>query len=220
MSGLVLLAALAALTMRSEQPDVVIESLPPCTATLDGASDPQVTVVVFDVSGSVIDSGGADPAGRSFEEGRLLAAALAEAPCSADDRMGAVIFASSPVEVPPIPLTSLSVIESALTRPPDGEIGGSTNLSAALDTVAEIAARYPDHTATAIVLSDMQPDDPARVASALEELDGLNLHLVALGEADQSFDWAFQSVTPLDQVRRGDIARALATAVSQTRTEG
>jgi uncharacterized protein with von Willebrand factor type A (vWA) domain len=201
---------------RDEADLAAIDPLPPC---VEGAPA-QVTIAVFDVSSSVIDSSGADPGGRSFEEAKLLARALAEQPCTSDDRMGAVIFASTFVEVPPIPLSSLSVIESAITRPPDSEIGGGTNLSGALELTAAIADRYPNHQVTVVVLSDMQVDDTAEVRTSLARLSNHSLHLVALGEYDPRLDAAFETVSPpINRVRPGDVANALANAIAHPRKE-
>lgn len=211
------LALIPLLAMRpAEHPERTLGPLPQCA----GDARSQMTLVVFDVSGSVIDGDGADPRGRSFDESRLLARALADQPCTPDDRMGAVIFASTSVEVPPIPLTSLSVIEAAIKRPPTSEIGGGTNLSGALALVNDMTGRYPDHDITVILLSDMQVDNPAAITAQLQRLAGHSLHLVGLGLYDPRFDSLFDTVTPLtDEVGRGDVGEALAEAVAQSRED-
>ena len=211
------------LALRPAEDGASLDPLPMCVQSAhEGGQEvrSQVTIVVFDVSTSVIAGAGADPNGRSFSEARLLARALAESPCTADDRMGAVIFASSSVEIPPIPLSSLSVIESAIKRPPQSEIGGGTNLSGALSLVGQVADRYPDHDVTVVVLSDMQVENTAQVSRALSNLRNHNLHLVALGAYDTRFDGAFDTVaTLINEVAPGDIAGALAAAITHTRKD-
>lgn len=192
-----------------------IAALPACTSQ----ADPHTTIIVFDVSDSVIDSGGADSKGRSFDEARLLARALANTPCTDDDRLGSVVFADTSVEIPPIRLSSLSVIESVLVRPPEHEIGGGTNLLEALELVRDMADRYPDHEVTVVVLSDMEVGGDPAVAEVLAELGGHHLHLVALGLYDPRYDQAFETVTQLDAVHAGDVADALAAAITHTRKE-
>lgn len=207
----------------AESAELVLAPLPQCVESArrdDPVVRPQLTLVIFDVSTSVIAHGGADPDGRSFGESLLLARALADQPCTANDRMGSVIFASTSVEIPPIPLTSLSVIESAIKRPPTNEIGGGTNLSGALLMVDDIANRYPDHDIAVILLSDMQVDDPQVIAAELLHLADHHLHLVALGSYDPRFDAAFDTVTVLiDEVAPGEVGQALADSVIHTRKD-
>lgn len=182
-------------------------------------SGPRLVVTVLDVSSSVIDPQGADPKGRSFDEARAVAEHLAKHPCHPDDRFGAVIFADQPVALEPTLLTSASIVQAALRRPPASELGGGTNLLAAIDTAKAMAARFPGHDRTVVVLSDMQQDQPADVlGAALDRLGGhAAVHLVALGDHDATFDPRFEDVHEIDRVHRGAVARALVDAIAATR---
>lgn len=190
-------------------------NLPPCVD-----DRPELTVTVLDVSSSVIADGGADRRGRSFDETILLAEHLGRQACSADDRLGAVIFASRAVEIPPTLLTSHSVIAASIKRPPESEIGGSTDLAGALARVVQLADRFDDHRLTVIVLSDMAVDDEQATRALLGQVAGRSsLHLVALGDVpDRSFHEEFQSVIALETVQHGDVASALADVISNSRT--
>ncbi|MGH2755616.1 MAG: hypothetical protein ACRDLB_14470 [Actinomycetota bacterium] len=178
---------------------------------------PQLVIPILDVSDSVIGSGGADPSGRSFDETGLLAAHLARHPCTTEDRFGMVIFAETTVELEPIPFSSLSVIDAALKRPPAHEIGSGTSLDRALDAAAAMAARFPTHDATVVVLSDMVVEQPAAVRNALSRLDRSRLHLVALGDHDAHLDASFATVTELGDASSGEVAEALNDAVIDSR---
>ena len=193
---------------------VEIDSLAQCST-----GRPQVTVPVLDVSGSVIDSGGADPHGRSFDEARALARALSEAPCTRDDRFGAVIFASDAVEIPPTLVSSQSIIERNLVRPPKDEIGGGTDLVRALDLTDQVARRYPGTDVIIIVLSDMDVPNSSELDARLATMGASQMHLVALGRHDPRYDSRFESVTELADVGRGAVAEALADAVSFSRLD-
>ena len=199
------------------------DPLPQCVVSTPAGPTgvrPQATVVVFDVSSSVIDQDGCRSPRPKLQRVRALARALAEQPCTPDDRMGAVIFASTSVEVPPIPLASLSVLDSAIKRPPESEIGGGTNLSGALSLVGNVVDRYADHDVTVVLLSDMQVDDPRVVAAELNRLADHHLHLVALGSYDPRFNGAFDTVMPLTgDIEAGDIGQALAAAITHTRKD-
>lgn len=187
-------------------------ALPACRT-----SRPQVTIPVLDVSSSVIDPGGADPKGRSFDETRLLARALQAAPCTRDDRFGAVIFAGDTVEVPPTLVSSASIIERNLVRPPASEIGSGTDLGRALELTKQVAGRHPSADITVVILSDMGVGDPSGVEAQLASLGASRLHLIGLGRHDPQFDALFDSVTVLEQVERGAVARALSDAVASSR---
>ena len=187
-------------------------SLPPCRT-----GRPQVTIPVLDVSSSVIDKGGADPKGRSFQETRLLARALREAPCSADDRFGAVIFAGDAVEMPPTLVSSTSVIERNLVRPPTSEVGGGTDLLRALDLTAQVASRYPEADVSVVVLSDMEVSNQSDIESRLASLPVTHIHLIGLGNHDRQYDSRFDSVIELETVKKGAVANALVEAVGSTR---
>lgn len=193
-----------------------LPSLPPCPS-----AQPELTVLVPDVSSSVIDSDGADPDGRSFVEARLLAEHLAEHPCSEDDRMAAVIFANRSVEIPPTPLTSLSVLRTTLRRPPTKEIGDGTDLAPALERVEQLVERYPDHRPTIVLLSDMVigEDTTERVHGMLRGLPAGSVHLVALGTHDPRFDQDFSTVTSLDGVAPGSVASTIAALIATTRMD-
>ena len=187
-------------------------TLPPCNT-----GRPQVTIPVLDVSSSVIDRGGADPDGHSFEETRLLARALREAPCSRDDRFGAVIFAGDAVEMPPTLVSSTSIIERNLVRPPVREIGSGTDLLRALDLTDQVASRYPEADVTVVVLSDMEVSNPSAVEERLATLPVSHIHLIGLGSHDRQYDSRFDSVIELARVTKGTVATALVEAVGSTR---
>ncbi len=195
--------------------DRVIElpALPACSS-----ANPQLTVLVPDVSESVIAPGGADPKGRSFDEAKLLARHLSEHRCTDDDRLAAVIFANRSVEVPPTALDSMSVIEAVMKRPPQDEVGGGTRLVPALERVETMLGRYPDHEATVIVLSDMQAEDPDELRPVLDRIERDNLHLVALGQHNGLFDEAFETVNILDAIPRGSVAKTLNDIIAGERT--
>lgn len=194
---------------RENPPDIVVS---PCTT-----SRPQITIPVLDVSGSVIAANGADPSGRSFNEARDLARALSEAPCTRDDRFGAVIFADQAVELPPTLITSQSIIEKTLVRPPRQEIGGGTDITRAIDLVDQVAQRYPQADVTAVVLSDMQADSHDALRARLETTTVDHIHLVALGDYDPRHNSSFDTVTDLASVERGDVASALVDAINASR---
>lgn len=191
----------------------------PETLALPGCATgrPEVTIAVLDVSSSVIDSGGADPHGRSFDETRLLAKALNQAPCSRDDRFGAVIFANQAVEMPPTLVSSQSIIGRNLVRPPKSEIGSGTELVRAFDLAHQVAGRHAEADVTVLVLSDMQGDDPHEVDRQLSAMTASHMHLIALGHHDDRYDRLFDTVTELDQADEGAVAAALAEAVASSR---
>ena len=187
-------------------------ALPPCST-----GNPQVTIAVLDVSSSVIDRGGADPRGRSFDETRLLAKALNDAPCNQDDRFGAVIFANKAVEMPPTLVSSQSIIGRNLVRPPTDEIGGGTDIVRALDLTEQVATRHPEADVTVIVLSDMHGKDPDELDRRLATMTVSHIHLIALGNHDERLDPRFDSVTVLTDVHKGAVAAALVEAVGSSR---
>ncbi len=217
--GLILvLATIAALTVPYLQRLLADDDDGLGVLTACATSTPQLVVVVLDVSSSVIDRGGADPAGRSFDESIRVAEMMRDAPCTSDDRFGAVIFADQAVEVPPILVSSHSIIEATIKRPPQTEIGAGTRIAPALRRTQQIANRHPDHHTSVIVLSDMVTEED--VSDALERLRlaGLHsLHLVALGTHDSSSDHLFDAVMPLAHAGQGDVGRALVNAVNESR---
>lgn len=178
-------------------------SLPPCVN-----GQPQLVIPVFDLSSSVIDSGGADPGGRSFDEAVAVARAMRDMPCSPDDRVGAVLFADAAVEVPPVLVHSMSVIEKTFERPPSDEIGAGTDIAEALERVQEVIARHPQLSPTVVVFSDMEDEDSA-IGGQLSAIGRDRVHLIALGDHNSMHDGSFASVTELDDVGRGDVAAAL-----------
>lgn len=182
-------------------------------------SGPRLVIPVLDASSSVIDQGGADPRGRSFDEASAVADHLAATPCTDDDRFGVITFASTAVELEPARLTSLSIITGALRRPPDDELGGGTDLTSAIRLTTAMVSRFPDHTATVIVLSDMRADDVTTLGPALHQLSQVaSIHLIALGDHETTFDDRFTTVTTLHDVASGQIARALADGISRDAT--
>ena len=187
-------------------------ALPGCST-----NRPEVTIAVLDVSSSVIDTGGADPHGRSFDETRLLARALNQAPCSRDDRFGAVIFANEAVEMPPTLVSSQSIISRNLVRPPQAEIGSGTELMRAFDLAHQVAGRHPEADVSVLVLSDMQGGDPHKIDQQLAAMTAGHLHLIALGNHDDTHDGRFDTVTELEEVHKGAVAAALADAVASSR---
>jgi hypothetical protein len=194
---------------------IVLDDPGPCRS-----ARPQLVIPILDVSDSVIGSGGADSHGRSFDETRLLARHLARHHCTSKDRFGTVIFADGVVELEPTPFSSLSVIESALQRPPVNEIGSGTRLDRALQAAAAMTARFPTHDATVIVLSDVVVNDPVAVQAELAKLDESRLHLVALGDYDPHLDTSFSTVTDLGDASSGEVAQALNDAVIDARKRG
>ena len=187
-------------------------ALPPCST-----SRPQVTIAVLDVSSSVISSDGADPHGRSFDETRHLARALNSAPCSQDDRFGAVIFANNAVEMPPTLVSSQSVIGRNLVRPPEAEVGVGTDIVRALDLAEQVARRHSESDVTVIVLSDMHGNTLDELHRRLATMTVSHVHLIALGNHDDQLDSRFDSVTVLADVGKGAVAAALVDAVGSSR---
>jgi hypothetical protein len=184
------------------------------------SGQPQLVIAVLDVSDSVIAENGADPDGRSFDESQKLARHLAAHSCTAADRFGAVIFADGVVEFEPTPLTSLSIIEAALRRPPASEIGSGTRLDSAMQAAWAMGNRFPNHDATVVVLTDAQVDNPDDTGAALAQMDESRLHLVALGQHDALFDSMFRTVNDLGQAAPGEVAQALNEAITDSRTHG
>lgn len=177
---------------------------------------PQLVIVVPDVSSSVIDSNGADPSGRSFQEAILVAKLMRDTPCSSDDRFGAVIFANKAVEVPPIPVSSHSLLAATLTRPPESEIGSGTRIGPAIDRALTMASRFPEHKTTIILLSDMQTEED--LTTQLIATETTRFSLVALGASrDASYDDFFDSVVPIRQVSRGSVGMSIVQAINQAR---
>ena len=220
-----LIAALAAVLLLAAEPRVDWASVVPSGNASSKAmalpacntSRPQITIPILDVSSSVIDGGGADPHGRSFDETRRLARALGEAPCNQDDRFGAIIFANKAVEMPPTLVSSQSIIGRNLVRPPENEIGGGTDLVRALDLAEQVADRYPEADVTIVLLSDMQATDPAALDTRLATRTASHVHLIALGNHDPRYDSRFDSVTELTDVQKGTVAAALVEAVGSSR---
>jgi hypothetical protein len=176
---------------------------------------PQLVVVVLDVSSSVIDWGGADPRGRSFQEAIEVAELMREQPCTSEDRFGAVIFADGSVEVPPVLVTSHSIIEASIKRPPASEIGSGTHIGPALELAAAMMARHPEHQKTVVVLSDMETKED--LSSALGRLSFDGLWLVALGDHDPRYDRYFDAVEVLGRVGVGEVGQTVVAAVDEQR---
>ncbi len=216
--GVLLLAVAPRIDWGSLSPfqggDAEARALPPCST-----GRPQVTIAVLDVSSSVISGNGADPRGRSFNETRLLARALNQAACSRDDRFGAVIFASEAVEMPPTLVSSQSIIDRNLVRPPTDEIGEGTDIVRAVDLVQQVADRHPEADVTAVLLSDMEGNTPDELDRRLATMTVSHLHLIALGHHDERFDRWFDSVTVLADVPKGAVAAALVEAVGSSRLD-
>lgn len=214
-----LLAALALLAAFTwpEEPDVALVDPPAIPGCESGR--PQLTIPVLDVSSSVINPDGADPAGRSFEESRLLVRSLLVAACDVDDKFGAIAFADRPLElVPPTPLTDTALIDRSLRAPSEALVGGGTDIVAAMEAVALTLRQHPNHETIVVLLSDMVGSrSGASLDSKLASTLADHLHLVALGDHLPDFDSRFDSVVKIDAARPGAVAQALADAVAASR---
>lgn len=146
------------------------------------AAEPTLLIADFDNSGSVTSPVGTDPLSNRFGEVRYAFSVVARR--GSRHELGAVLHFDSPTrsDVGPVPLTrrGLLTLRSGLRTPPDG--AGSSELAPSLARATELAASYPDHKATLVVLSDFLLLDPQpdQVLSALAAFPG-QVHAVILG---------------------------------------
>ncbi|TDD28363.1 VWA domain-containing protein [Kribbella turkmenica] len=146
------------------------------------STDPTITIVIADDSGSVIGPAGADPVSNRYEEAWRAFRAIGGG--GAKHEFGAVLHFDTPTsrDVPPTPLTrsGLQQLRSGLRFPRDS--AGTSCLGPSLTAATNLANQYPNHTATLIVLSDFElfDDNAAQVLDDLADFPG-DVHAVTLG---------------------------------------
>lgn len=173
---------------------------------------PTLLITLFDDSGSVMSPGGSDPLSNRYAEVTRAFSAVARK--GSRHELGAIIHFDTPssgeVEPTPITRTGLLKLRPGLRPPRDG--AGTSELGPSLERAYEIAAAYPDHETTLVVLSDFQlfDPDPAEVLSHLAAFSGdvqavvLGSHLPA-GVLDPAI-----AVSSIDRDSQpGTVARAL-----------
>ncbi|MCY3785954.1 MAG: VWA domain-containing protein [bacterium] len=204
-------AAAAMWQLNRPEPIGAASTLPVCDS-----DHPHLTVVVLDVSPSVISADGADPDGRSFDEARELARLLAADPCTPDDRFAAIVFGAEAIlQMPPTLLSQSSDIAAGLRNQGYANLGDSTDISASIRTVDSIASDHPHHELSAIWLSDMMGDPFTE--QHLRTLAAEHAYLVALGDYDPYFNQYFDAVHEIVTVKPGAVAHALTESISRTR---
>lgn len=181
---------------------------------------PTLLVAVFDDSGSVTSPAGTDPLSNRYAE--VTEAFRVVARRGAAHELGAVLHFDTPSsgQVGPVPLTrrGLLVLRRGLRVPANG--AGSSELAPSLHAATGLAASYPDHQATLVVLSDfaLLDPDPGPVLTELAAFPG-QVHAVVLGRAlpagvlDERI-----TVTPIDRDDPpGAVARALFSSLTTHR---
>ncbi|TMQ91742.1 hypothetical protein ETD83_29515 [Actinomadura soli] len=173
---------------------------------------PTLVIALFDDSGSVVSTGGTDPAAQRFAE--VGSALSLVARYGSSHELGAILHFDSPshADVAPVPLTRHGVarLRTGLRVPPDG--AGSSVLAPSLARPIELATGHPDHAVTLVLLSDFQilDPDPRRTLAELTAFPG-RVHAVVLGSqvGDEVFDRRI-SVSRIDQHSQpGAVGRAL-----------
>lgn len=173
---------------------------------------PTLVIALFDDSGSVVSTGGTDPAAQRFAE--VDSALTLVARYGSSHELGAVLHFDSPsrADVAPMPLTRRGVarLRTGLRVPPDG--AGSSVLAPSLAQAVALAQAHPRHEVTLVALSDFQllDPDPPQVLAALAAFPG-RVHAVVLGSqvGDEVFDTRI-SLSRIDQHSQpGAVGRAL-----------
>ncbi|MGQ4268583.1 hypothetical protein [Nocardiopsis changdeensis] len=173
---------------------------------------PTLTIAIFDNSGSVISPSGTDPLSNRFAEVEHAFAVVAKQ--AAPHELGAVLHFDSPCrgDVAPVALNrgGMTKLRGGLTVPSDG--AGSSALLPSLRQAVKLTERYPQHTATLVVLSDFMLLD-ANPTAALRELAAFpgEVHAVVLGGRLQ--ENAFDSRVTVTHVQRDDPPGAVARAL-------
>lgn len=203
---------------REPYPDVLLPSPPPCPED----PEPQLTVVATDDSGSTRRS---DPFDRRYPEARGVLDWLADGgACHPDDTVAVVHFgdvASDPVVV----LHGNTVLEAAgpALAGPDPQVGGGTDILAAIDVADDLAASHPDPEPRLVLATDgeLSSDAYPQTVEAVGRWRG-GVSAVALGGALPD-EWAGAPIeqTVLDRgTRFGDIAYLLSEQwITDTRPE-
>ncbi len=146
------------------------------------STEPTITIVITDDSGSIIGPAGADPVSNRYEEAWRAFRAIGRR--GSKHELGAVLHFDTPTsgDVQPTPLTraGLQRLRSGLHVPRDA--AGISCLGTSLKTATDLADRYPSHRATLIVLSDYElyDDNVAQVLDDLANFPG-DVHAVVLG---------------------------------------
>ncbi len=149
------------------------------------ASEPTITIVIPDDSGSVIGPAGADPVSNRYDEAWRAFRAIGRR--GGKHELGAILHFDTPTsgDVPPTPLTraGLQRLRGGLHVPRDA--AGCSCLEPSLSAATALANAYPDHRATLVVLSDFELFD----LNLNEVLGGLtafpgDVHAVVLGDPE------------------------------------
>ncbi|MGH3630673.1 MAG: hypothetical protein ACRDRL_24935 [Sciscionella sp.] len=173
---------------------------------------PTLLIADFDNSGSVTSPAGTDPLSNRFAEVAHAFSVVARK--GSRRELGAVLHFDVPSsgEVAPVPLTraGLRQLQAGLRVPPDG--AATSRLGPSLEQARTLAAAYPDHAVTLVVLSDflLLDADPPQVLATLGVFPG-TVHAVVLGGRDVP-DLPTGRVT-VTKVQRTDPPGAVATAV-------
>ncbi len=178
-----------------------------------GRPSPKPTLVIatFDNSGSVISPAGTDPLSNRFAEVDRAFSAVAKK--GTRHELGAVLHFDVPTtaDVEPVPLTRTGVarLRAGLRVPPDG--AGTSRLGPSLRHARQLAATYPGHNTTLVVLSDflLLDPDPTAVLAELATFPGA-VHAVVLGGRTVRLSFDRLTVTG---IKRDDLPGAVAKAV-------
>ncbi|PPG90709.1 hypothetical protein C5C00_01665 [Rathayibacter rathayi] len=173
--------------------------------------------MIADDSGSVIGPAGADPVSNRYQECKLAFRRIASAGVGRDE-LGAVLHFDVPTtgDVTPVRLTAvgLRLIEHGLRTPLDAR--GSSVLGPSLRAARRLAATWPQHLATLVVLSDFELFDtePAATLRRLAEFPG-DVHAVVLGGGGPT-DADFGDNTHVSRISSDDEPGAVARAVLES----
>lgn len=178
-----------------------------------GRPSPEPTLVIanFDDSISVTSSKGTDPLSNRFAEVAHAFAVVGRRRTRRE--LGAVLHFDTPTsaDVEPVPLTraGLAQLRAGLRIPLDG--AGTSRLGPSLGRARQLAAAYPDHRTTLVVLSDflLLDPDPASVLAELVAFSG-TVHAVVLGGRTVRFLSDRITVT---SIKRDDAPGAVAKAL-------
>jgi len=180
--------------------------------------EPDLTIVLFDDSGSVSAPGGGDPIGNRYAEASLAFWKLNN--CDCGTCLAAIRHFDTPTgDVGPGPLGRRwfqSFLKGGLQHP-EGAAGISL-LGPSLEAAEEIASNHPNHTPHLVVFSDWDLFDPPGYLERLEAFPG-EVFAVGLGtappkalESDHVRVLTVQSTDP-----PGVVARALFGALVSSR---
>jgi hypothetical protein len=194
---------------------------PQYTLGSPGRPSPVPTLVIanFDNSGSVTSPAGTDPLSNRFAEVAHAFAVVARK--GARRERAAVLHFDSPTsaDVEPVALTraGLAQLGTGLRVPPDGR--GISHLGPSLARARQLAAAFPDHHTTLVVLSDflLLDPDPAAVLAELATFPG-TVHAVVLGGRTVRFGSEQIIVTTVRRDDRpGAVAKALFASLTRHR---